>query len=62
LPLAALAMSRLLLALVRRLDALWNTSYGVVLSGKLVAVAALLALATMNRRLTPHVTAGDAGA
>jgi copper transport protein len=63
LPLAALVMSGLLLAIVqvRQLDALWNTSYGLVLSGKLVAVAALLALAAMNRRLTPHVTAGDAG-
>jgi copper transport protein len=62
LPFTALVMSGLLLAIVqvRQLDALCSTSYGLVLCGKLVAVAALLALAAMNRRLTPRVTAGDA--
>jgi len=63
LPLAVLVASGLLLGVVqvRQLDALWTTSYGMVLSGKLVAVAALLALAVMNRVITPVVTAGDAG-
>jgi copper transport protein len=63
LPLAVLIASGLLLGIVqvRHLDALWTTSYGMVLSGKLVAVAALLALAAMNRWLTPKVTEGDAG-
>ena len=62
-PLAALVASGLLLAIVqvRQFDALWTTSYGVVLSGKLVAVAALLALAGMNRWLTPRIIAGDTG-
>ena len=32
-----------------RIDALWTTSYGIVLSCKLVAVAVLLALAAANR-------------
>jgi len=64
LPLVVLVASGLLLVTVqvRRFDALWTTSYGAVLSGKLVTVAALLALAAMNRRrLTPYVTAGDRG-
>lgn len=62
-PIVTLVVSGLLLALiqVQRLDALWTTSYGLVLSGKLIAVCALLTLAAMNRRLTPRVTAGDAG-
>jgi copper transport protein len=62
-PLAALVASGLLLAIVqvRQFDALWTTSYGMVLSGKLVAVAALLTLAKMNRWLTPRIVAGDAG-
>jgi copper transport protein len=62
-PLAALVASGLLLAIVqvRQFDALWTTSYGMVLSGKLVAVAALLTLAGMNRWLTPRIVAGDAG-
>jgi copper transport protein len=62
LPLAALVATGLALATVqvRQLDALWTTSYGVVLSGKLVAVAAVLALAAMNRRLTPRAAAGEA--
>jgi copper transport protein len=62
-PLAALVASGLLLAIVqvRQFDALWTTSYGLVLSGKLVGVAALLALAGMNRWLTPRIIAGDTG-
>jgi copper transport protein len=62
LPLAALIASGLLLAViqVRQVDALWTTSYGLILSGKLVAVGALLALAATNRWLTPRATAGDA--
>ena len=63
-PLAALVVSGLLLAVVQvqRLNALWMTAYGMVLSAKLVAVCALLALAAMNRRSTPRVAAGDAAA
>jgi copper transport protein len=63
LPLAVLIASGLLLAIIqiRQVDALWTTTYGVVLSGKLFAVAALLALAAMNRWLTPQVAAGEAG-
>lgn len=64
LPLLVLVVSGLVLAViqVRQLDALWTTSYGVILCAKLVAVAALLAFAAANRRLTPRVSAGEAGA
>jgi copper transport protein len=64
LPLAALIASGLLLAViqVRQFDALWTTSYGLILCGKIVAVGALLALAAANRWLTPRVTAGNARA
>src|SRR5271166_4140689 len=64
LPLLVLVASGLLLAIVqvRRLESLWTTSYGLILSAKLVAVCALLSLAAMNRRLTPRVTADEAGA
>ena len=63
LPLLALVVSGLLLAIiqVQRPDALWTTSYGLILTGKLIAVCALLALAAMNRCLTPRVAAGDTG-
>jgi copper transport protein len=57
LPLAALVVTGAVLAVVQldRIDALWTTNYGVVLSCKLVAVAALLALAALNRyRLAPR--------
>jgi copper transport protein len=64
LPFAVLIATGFLLAIVqvRRLDALWTTSYGVVLIGKLILVGVLLALAVLNRWLTPLVTAGDADA
>jgi copper transport protein len=63
LPLVALVASGVLLAFIQveRLDALWTTRYGLVLCGKLIAVLALLALAAMNRWLTPRVIGGDAG-
>jgi copper transport protein len=45
---------------IRQIDALWTTDYGLVLCAKLVAVAALIALAAVNRyALTPRVVAGD---
>ena len=44
-----------------RVDALWTTSYGIVLSCKLAAVTALLALAAVNRYVfTPRYQRGDA--
>jgi copper transport protein len=53
---AALLASGILLAVVQlsRLDALWTTDYGRVLTAKLVLVLLLLAIALWNRlRLTP---------
>jgi copper transport protein len=49
--LAVLAITGVTLAVVQldRVDALWTTRYGIVLSCKLCAVAALLALAAVNR-------------
>jgi copper transport protein len=58
LPLALLAASGLWLVFVQLdgMAALWETGYGRVLSCKLVAVAALLALAAVNRfRLVPRL-------
>jgi copper transport protein len=58
---AALLASGLLLAVVQleRLDALWSTDYGRVLTIKLVLVAALLLLALWNRLwLTPRIGHG----
>jgi copper transport protein len=52
-----------LLAFVQldRIDALWTTRYGLLLTAKLVLVAALLALAAANRYvLTPQLLAGAA--
>jgi copper transport protein len=51
LPIALLVASGLWLAFVQlgHLDALWTTSYGMVLMAKLAAVSALLALAAANR-------------
>ncbi len=64
-PLALLVVTGLLLAVVQlgRLDALWTTSYGVVLACKLAAVVALFALAVANRyRLVPRFEAAGGGA
>ena len=64
-PLALLVVTGLVLAVVQlgRLDALWTTSYGVVLACKLAAVVALLALAVANRyRLVPRFEAAGGGA
>jgi copper transport protein len=61
-PLAALVVSGAILAVVQldRVDALWTTSYGAVLSVKIVLVVALLALAAFNRSvLTPRCRHGD---
>ena len=62
-PLAALVASGVILAVVQldRLDALWTTNYGIVLSCKLAAVIALLALAAANRYVfAPRYQGGDA--
>jgi copper transport protein len=59
-PLVLIAVSGLWLAWVQlgRVDALWTTDYGLVLSGKLIAVAILLGLAAVNRyRLVPRYAA-----
>jgi copper transport protein len=50
-PLAILVVTGVALAVVQldRVDALWTTSYGIVLSCKLVVVLVLLALAAANR-------------
>jgi copper transport protein len=64
-PLALLIATGVYLAFVQldRTDALWTTSYGEVLSGKLVAVLVLLALAAANRFvLVPRLAARPAGA
>ncbi len=64
-PLAALVLSGVVLAVVQldRVDALWTTSYGIVLSCKLAAVAALLALGLANRyAFVPRYVRGDAAA
>jgi copper transport protein len=61
-PLTLLIASGIVLAVLelQRVDALWTTAYGLVLSGKLAAVLVLLALAAVNRyALTPRATAGD---
>jgi copper transport protein len=63
-PLVLLIGSGAWLAVVQlgRFDALWTTDYGVVLTGKLVLVFVLLALAGANRFwLTPRLNAPDAG-
>ncbi len=60
-PLAVLVATGIVLAVVQlqQIDALWNTSYGLVLSGKLAAVIVLLGSAAANRWLAPRVLAGD---
>ena len=61
-PLAALVASGVILALVQldRVDALWTTNYGIVLSCKLGAVIALLALAAANRCVfAPRYQSGE---
>lgn len=63
--LVALLASGIILAVVQlaQAQALWTTNYGLILSMKLVAVIALLALAAANRFvLTPKVEAGEAAA
>jgi copper transport protein len=58
----ALLVSGVALAVVQlgQLDALWTTSYGLVLCGKLVAVLLLIALACVNRYVfTRPAAAGD---
>jgi copper transport protein len=62
LAIAALLASGILLAIVQlsRLDALWTTDYGRVLTAKMVLVGLLLALALWNRlRLTSQVVSGE---
>ncbi len=64
-PLAALVLSGVVLTVVQldRVDALWTTSYGIVLSCKLAAVVALLALGAANRYVfVPRYVHGDAAA
>jgi copper transport protein len=64
-PLAVLVLSGTALAVVQldRVDALWTTGYGTVLSCKLALVLALLALAAANRyALVPRFEAGGAAA
>jgi copper transport protein len=65
LPLAVLVATGVALAWVQldRLDALWTTAYGLVLTAKLVAVAALLTLAAANRYvLVPRLSQGGSAA
>jgi copper transport protein len=61
-PLAVLVVSGGTLAVlqVQRVEALWTTSYGIVLCCKIAAVAGLLALGAANRWRTPGAVAGDA--
>jgi copper transport protein len=61
-PLTVLIASGIVLAVVelKQIDALWTTAYGLILSGKLAAVLALLALAAVNRyALTPRAKADN---
>ncbi len=61
--LAALIAAGIALTLVQvdRIDALWKTAYGIVLTCKLAALALLLGLAAWNRfRLTPKLEQGEA--
>jgi copper transport protein len=63
--LAALVVSGVILAVVQldRVDALWTTNYGIVLSCKLAAVMALLALAAANRYVfAPRYQGGQSAA
>jgi copper transport protein len=63
--LAVLLLAGVVLALVQldRVDALWTTAYGIVLSSKLAAAAALLALGAANRYvLVPRFEVGDRAA
>jgi copper transport protein len=63
--LVALLASGITLAVVQltRVQALWTTNYGLILSMKLGAVLAMLALAAVNRfLLTRKVEAGDMAA
>src|SRR5262249_26470963 len=65
LPVVLLVASGLWLVFVQvdRVEALWTTRYGQVLSCKLVAVVALLGLAAANRyRLVLRYQAGEGGA
>jgi copper transport protein len=62
LAIAALLASGILLAIVQlsRIDALWTTDYGRVLTAKMVLVLLLLALALWNRlRLTPLAASAE---
>jgi copper transport protein len=64
-PLAVLLLTGIALSVVQldRVDALWTTRYGIVLSCKLAAVLALLALAAANRyALAPRFEANGAAA
>jgi copper transport protein len=65
-PLAVLVATGCLLMIVQldRVDALWTTRYGLVLSGKLAVIAVLVGFAVANRyALVPRfAVAGDAGA
>ena len=64
-PLAILVITGVALAVVQldRVDALWTTNYGIVLSCKLAAIAVLLALAMANRYvLVPRFQRGGAAA
>jgi copper transport protein len=62
LPLLVLVASGLVLAViqVRQVEALWTTSYGVILCCKLLAICLLLGLAGVNRWLTPRAATGEA--
>jgi copper transport protein len=61
LPLAVLGATGAVLAViqVRQVAALWTTNYGLILSGKLAMVCALLAFAAINRWLTPRAASGE---
>ncbi|MFL6798747.1 MAG: copper resistance CopC/CopD family protein [Xanthobacteraceae bacterium] len=60
-PVLALVLSgaALIVVQVPTINALWTTSYGLILSAKVLALAFLFALAALNRRLTPRVIGGD---
>ena len=62
-PLILAGVTLAIIQLDMRIDALWTTAYGQVLSLKLLLLVPLFGLAALNRyKLTPSIVQGDAGA
>jgi copper transport protein len=62
-PLILAGVTLAIIQLDMRIDALWTTAYGQVLSLKLLLLIPLFGLAALNRyKLTPSIAQGDTGA